>query len=195
MHPAAVCPSWMKLRLMQHLSHPHLVGCFDAFLFRDEDLCIVMKRFDDGRGEGHVLVCADRAGAPLPAFPQHHPPRPQGRQRLRRRAAADAGGVYTDDLCRLLVRLLDVNPALRPNIDDVLLSPFVLRHARQYAASPVLHQLLDLEAATRPNMVAQMAALHLAPPTDAIVGDAADVRAAAARRVACEPRPWAESRR
>jgi serine/threonine protein kinase len=42
---------------------------------------------------------------------------------------------YSREVCELVVRLLDVNPSTRPNIDEVLTTPFVMSHLRRYLAS------------------------------------------------------------
>jgi NIMA (never in mitosis gene a)-related kinase len=257
----------MELRLMQHLAHPHLVACEDAFLFRDEDLCIVMKRFDGGDLAGvlqasaqqqaapmaehrvmqwfvqialslhylhsHSIIHRDikagnifvdaangtlavgdfgiakimesrdavtsvTSGTPLYMAPEvlhgnvcscksdvwalgcvlyelmcfRHPfeakdPSSLVVKVIRGNFPPVPHGAYSDDLCRLLVRLLDGSPDTRPLIDDVLMSPYVMPHVTQYLRSPALFKLLegDTGRATYQNLVAQMAALRIPMPS------------------------------
>lgn len=72
---------------------------------------------------------------------------------------------YSHDVCELVVRLLDVNPATRPAIDEVLLTPFVHQHLRRYYAATVARGELLAHStdAERRNFLNQMATLGVIP--------------------------------
>jgi serine/threonine protein kinase len=68
---------------------------------------------------------------------------------------------YSREMCELVVRLLDVNPASRPLIDDVLDMPFVQAHVKRFYAAVVARgAFASMTPSSKQNLIAQMSALR-----------------------------------